>query len=362
MNPFKPLLSLGTENQPFLIANKVKMTNIVAIFSVIVSALYTLNYIVILTEPTVALINLIFTLAYAVTLLFNKYQAFKKSKIWFFCLLMLHLVVCTNIFVTNETGFHLYFFLVPTGAFLLFDLQDKFEKLSLSFIAIVLFIYCENTFNFSPLIQLSDAMNHLIYQSVFFINMLEVIFVLTLFANELDKNHQKLTLQATTDSLTGINNRHHFFEQTTYDLAIAAEYNRPFSIILLDFDNFKHINDTYGHHIGDLSLIETAKQIKAHCRTQDFFARIGGDEFVIALSDTTSKEAKVIAERIKTSVENNIVRVSSNTHLVCKVSLGIASLHSNGKQALKDIMQSADKALYQAKTQGGNTVTLSVSN
>lgn len=360
MNLFKSTIALGTQNLPFIIANKVRMTNIVAVFSVIVSALYTLNYIFILIEPTVAFINLVFTLAYALTLLFNKYHAFKKSKIWFFCLLMLHLVVCTNIFVTNETGFHLYFFLVPTGAFLLFDLNEKFEKLSLSFLAIILFIYCENTLNLTPLIHLSDEMNHLIYQSVFFINMLEVIFVLTLFANELDKNHQKLNRQATTDSLTGINNRHHFFEQTTYDLAIANEYNRPFSIILLDFDNFKKINDRYGHHIGDLSLVETTKQIKTHCRTQDCFARIGGDEFIIALADTTLNEAKEIAERIKFSVENNIFSVSNNINLSCKISLGIASTRASDNQELKELMQSADKALYQAKTQGGNKVGLSV--
>jgi len=106
----KNLTNLGTANQPFNIANKVKMTNVVALFSVLIAALYTLNYVFILSEPYVALINIVFTFAYAITLLFNKYDAHKASKIWFFSLLMLHLVVCTNVFVTNETGFHLYFF------------------------------------------------------------------------------------------------------------------------------------------------------------------------------------------------------------------------------------------------------------
>jgi diguanylate cyclase (GGDEF)-like protein len=271
---------------------------------------------------------------------------------------MLHLVVCTNIFVTNKTGFHLYFFLVPTGAFLLFELKDKLEKLSLSFIAIILFIYCENTINLSPLIELSDEMNHLIYQSVFFINMLEVIFVLTLFANEIEINHLKLTRQATTDSLTGINNRHHFFEKANYSLAVANEFKRAFSVILIDFDNFKSINDTYGHHIGDLSLLETANIIKTHCRTQDCFARIGGDEFVITLTDTTLNEANIIAERIQKSVENNLLKFPDGINIYCKLSMGVCSGKGTDNKQLTELMKQADKALYQAKSQGGNRVML----
>ncbi|MBL4941054.1 MAG: GGDEF domain-containing protein [Colwellia sp.] len=354
---FNALINLGTAYQPFNIANKAKMTNIVALFSIFIAVLYTLNYIFVLHEPLVAFINALFALAYGATLLFNKYNAHKAAKIWFFSVLMLHLVICTNLFVTNKTGFHLYFFLVPTGAFLLFELKDKLEKLLLSFIAIILFIYCENTLNLTPLIELSEAMNHSIYQSVFFFNMLEVVFVLTLFANEIEINELKLTKQATTDSLTGIYNRHYFFEQATGYLAIANEFKRPFSIMLLDFDHFKKINDSYGHHIGDVSLIETTKQIKVHCRAQDCFARIGGDEFVIALADTTLQEAKVIAERIKTSIENNFIKTFDNINLNCKVSIGVSSKINEGI-LLKDIMQQADKALYQAKEQGGNRVAL----
>jgi diguanylate cyclase (GGDEF)-like protein len=354
----KNLINLGTDNHPFNIANKVKMTNIVALFSIIIAALYTLNYIFILSEPLVAVINLVFTFAYAISLILNKYNAHKASKIWFFSLLMLHLVVCTNLFVTNKTGFHLYFFLVPTGAYLLFDLKDKFEKLLLSFIALFLFLYCENTLNLSPFIELSSEMNHLIYQSVFFFNMIEVIFVLTLFTNEIEINHLKLTKQATTDSLTGIYNRHHFFEQATYNLAISTELKRPFSIILLDFDNFKTINDTYGHHIGDLALVETANKINEHCRLQDFFARLGGDEFVIALPDTTIQETKAIAIRIQSSIENNIIKIDNNKKLRCYVSVGICSSTSQHYKPLKELMLQADIALYEAKEQGGNRVVL----
>ncbi len=354
---FQALTNLGTKHQTFGVAHKVKMTNIVTLFTIFIAVLYSLNYIFILSDPLVAFINVLFAIGYGITLMFNKYNAHKAGKVWFFSVLMLHLVICTNIFVTNKTGFHLYFFLVPTGAFLLFELKDKVEKLFLSFIAIVLYFYCENTLNLAPLIELNDEMNHLIYQSVFFFNMLEVVFVLTLLANEIEINELKLTKQATTDSLTGIYNRHHFFEQATCDLAIANEFKRPFSVILLDFDHFKKINDKHGHHIGDLSLMETSNQIKIHCRSQDCFARIGGDEFVIALADTTLQEAKYIAERIQVSVENNLIETPIHNSFNCKVSMGVSSKIDDCSR-LKDLMLKADKALYQAKEQGGNRVAL----
>ena len=354
----KQLINLGTDFQPFSIANKVKATNVVALITVVISALYTLNYIFILDEPIVAFINSIFVLAYAIGLLFNKYHAHKASKVWFFSVLMVHLMVCSNIYVTNKAGFHIYFFLVPTGAFLLFELKDKFEKIALSFIAILLFFYCENTINPTPLIALSDEMNHILYQSVFFFIMLEVIFVLTLFANEIETNEVKLTKQATTDSLTNIFNRHYFFEQANFTLAMSNKLKRPFSILLLDFDDFKKINDNYGHHIGDLSLIETSKQIQNHCRSQDCFARVGGDEFVIALADTTIQEANKIAERIQKSINQHTIHTPEYHPFQCKVSIGISS-KSNEDDELKSLMIHADKALYSAKQHGGNRISLS---
>lgn len=139
--------------------------------------------------------------------------------------------------------------------------------------------------------------------------------------------------------------------------AINAIFIIPFSVILIDFDHCKKINDNHGHHIGDLSLIETTNQIKSHCRTQDCFARIGGDEFAITLTNTTLDEAKIIAERILISIEQNLIKNPQNINLNCKVSIGISCKHGNINQ-LKEIMQHADKALYQAKKQGGNRVIL----
>ena len=351
-------LNLGTKHQMPNNAYKTKLTNIISLFSFVASALYTLNYLFILNQPMVAGINALFTFAYLSVLFVNYLELHRLAKTWFFILLMVHLVVCTNIYVTKETGFHLYFFLVPTGVFLLFELKEKYEKITLSIIATLLFFYCENTVNTNPLIELSPEMNHLIYQSVVFINMVEVIFVLVLFVNQIERNELKLYQQAKTDALTKIANRHHFFEQGNNQLSLANSLNRPFTLVLLDLDYFKQINDKYGHHAGDECLVRITNTIKASIRQHDLFARIGGEEFVIGMPETTIKEANNITERIRIEVEKCQIDVE-NEHkkFNCTASFGIAALSDSAKD-LKSILINADKALYRAKELGRNRVQL----
>ena len=346
-------VNIGCESLPFSQANKIKTTNIVALITVIISAFYTLNYIFVLKHPTVAFINSFFTLCYLMPLYLNAKYLSKVAKIWFFVTLMLHLLVCTNLYVTNESGFHLYYFLVPTGAFLLFDTEDKKAKLSLSALAIFLLIYCENIENTSPLITLSPSTNNIIYQSVILFIMLEVVVVLSIFINQIESNEKQLRLQATTDTLTGIANRRYFFEKLNQLIFQEKEYPRPLSILLIDFDNFKQINDEYGHFSGDICLTEVCNLTASLLREQDIFARLGGEEFVIALPETTLQEAKQIAERIRINISNHNIVLSAQPNFKCTVSIGIAS-NANQSDDLDKILLQADTALYQAKEYGRN--------
>ncbi len=350
---FKRLKKLGTKDLSFSTATKVEIMNIVALLTVAISGCYTLNYVFILQHSLVATINAGFTLAYAVTLLFNYYGAIKAAKVWFFGVLMLQLLACTNLYVTNASGFHLYFFLVPTGAFLLFELNEKREKLLLSLLAIIGFFYCENTLNIAPLIVLSEQVNHIMYQSVIFFNMVEVIFILTLFNRQIEENELMLTKQATTDALTGIANRHYFFEQGNKRLMQAQTHQRPFSLILIDIDHFKEINDSYGHFNGDICLKEVTQLINQRCRKDDIFARIGGEEFVLTLPDTTLQEAYNIAEHLRSAIFVRTINLSENQSVHCSASFGISG-KVTGHEPLKALLVNADKALYQAKTQGRN--------
>lgn len=355
MTLIRKILDLGTQQQSFSSANRTRTLNFISIFTTLVSGLYTLNYIFIIDNTLVAFINSLFTFAYLFTLFFSHKRAFKSGKIWFFSILMLHLFVCTNLYVTNESGFHLYYFLVPTGAFLLFELNEKLEKICLSALSVILFFYCENTFNSAPLITLSDTMNHAIYQSVIFINMVEAIIVMTIFANQIESHEKRLIHQATTDSLTNIANRRYFFDKGQTLLVESNKQDHALNVCLIDLDYFKKINDTYGHHIGDQCLISTCEVIKSLCQPNDLFARIGGEEFALIMPNISFEQAQIHANKIREAIANNVITTINNNPLSCTASFGLTTKVTN-ITTLKDLLSSADKALYQAKSTGRNQI------
>lgn len=351
------IISFGSEHLPYAQASKVRIMNIIALITTCISALYTSYYGLVLQVTSVATINSLFTFAYMGSLLLNYLRYVRASKIWFFSVLMLHLVICTNVYLTTESGFHLYYFLVPTGAFLLFNLNEKKEKILLSSVAVVLFFISENMLNPAPLIELSQEMNHIIYQSVVFVIMVEVIIVLTLFASQMERNEEELIRQANTDSLTGIANRRSFFELAHQLVKNARNNQQSMTIIIIDFDNFKLINDQHGHFAGDLCLIEICNVVKKLCRNEDVFARFGGEEFVIALPKSTIEEAHQVAERMRVAIAEKSIPIVGQQHFRCTASFGISG-NQDGKIDLQQMLVNADNALYAAKNSGRNRVNV----
>ncbi len=175
---------------------------------------------------------------------------------------------------------------------------------------------------------------------------------------ELEAHRKLLQEQATTDSLTKLKNRRAFFDIGVGHLAFARRHGTDLSVIAIDVDHFKRINDTYGHQVGDEALISIAEALKSSTRIEDIPARIGGEEFAILLPDTNRLGGAVLAERIRTAIENKKIVVGGNT-LSLTVSLGIASYGADGKESLEEIMNIADKRLYLAKQGGRNRVVVS---
>jgi two-component system cell cycle response regulator len=175
---------------------------------------------------------------------------------------------------------------------------------------------------------------------------------------ELEASRKLLHEQATTDPLTGIKNRRAFFEIGVGLFSLARRHANELSLIVLDIDHFKHINDTYGHLVGDEALIGVTKTLATLMRTEDLLARIGGEEFAILLPDTSRLGAAVLAERIRQAVEKT--RIEVNGHgIALTVSLGIASHGVDGRDSLEQIVNVADKRLYKAKQTGRNRVIVS---
>jgi len=162
--------------------------------------------------------------------------------------------------------------------------------------------------------------------------------------------------QARTDILTGIYNRRGFFEDAEAIDIKARKDDQPFVFAMIDIDNFKFVNDTWGHDIGDIALKEVTDIMLKQLRKTDLVGRIGGEEFAVLFPQTLIKEGINMAERIREAIEENIIKTPKGD-IKLTVSIGITYLQDRNK-TLKDILSHSDSALYQAKSEGRNKVKL----
>jgi len=173
--------------------------------------------------------------------------------------------------------------------------------------------------------------------------------------NELEESRRALKLQATTDPLTKLQNRRAFFEEGEKAVFTVQRYKTDLSIILIDIDYFKKVNDNYGHHVGDLALIRVAKLLKSMIRHVDIAARIGGEEFCIMLPGTNRLGAAVLAERIRKIVMDDIIKTDKGD-LSITISAGLVTAASENYEKFDDLLIIADRRLYMAKENGRNRI------
>lgn len=156
---------------------------------------------------------------------------------------------------------------------------------------------------------------------------------------------QKLAVQ---DPLTEIYNRRIFFDVTNREIVRAVRYHNPFSIIMVDLDRLKHINDTYGHPAGDAILRESVKVIKSNLREIDTLARYGGDEFVILLPETGLVGGQKVADRIMSAGDSTFYTFK-DFEIPVSFSAGVAEFEFDGDHDIDDVITRADKELYRTK-------------
>ncbi len=167
--------------------------------------------------------------------------------------------------------------------------------------------------------------------------------------------YQRMEMLATTDGLTMLSNHRFFQEHLTREMERASRYKRTVALILMDIDHFKNFNDTYGHPIGDLVLREIAGCIKSSIRTNDLPARYGGEEFAVIIPETNDRDVITIAERIRRTIETNVITVKRQ-QLNVTVSIGCAMFPHDGKDQAS-LIECADKAMYYSKDHGRNQIT-----
>jgi diguanylate cyclase (GGDEF)-like protein len=188
--------------------------------------------------------------------------------------------------------------------------------------------------------------------------------IMSIFAKQigisLERAHlfQEVQSLAMTDPLTGLHNRRSLFELGKIEFSRANRMNRPICCMMLDLDNFKQINDNYGHTIGDRVLQEFATRCKGSVREIDLIGRYGGEEFVVFLPETDIQTALQVAERLRTSIEETPMEVA-NQELTVTVSIGISKKDVNTLE-LETLIARADQAMYIAKHKGRNRVAISI--
>jgi len=165
-----------------------------------------------------------------------------------------------------------------------------------------------------------------------------------------------LVHQARTDFLTGIPNRRHFLDLADLELARARRYARPFSMLMLDLDLFKNINDRYGHLTGDLTLQKVVEVCGQILREVDVVGRLGGEEFGIILPETDAAKALQVADRVRQAVANASIPLPNGGSVGITTSVGVAT-YSEADPDFDAVLARADRALYEAKRSGRDRVS-----
>lgn len=229
--------------------------------------------------------------------------------------------------------------------------SDIFEKLRIE--------EAVKTFAAVPLLSENKLVGILTVEDLPFIDFERVAILAMQFSLEIKKVllYEMVEELAITDSLTGLYVRRYFFERFDEELNRSARYKFKFACLMMDIDDFKKCNDTYGHLVGDVVLKEIAAIIKQNTREIDLAGRYGGEEFSLILPETERDGAYLVAERIRKKVEENVFK-AYDEKLKITISIGVAFYPKDSNTA-EELIEKADEALYKAKRSGKNIVCMS---
>ncbi len=248
---------------------------------------------------------------------------------------------------------------------LILEFPDGKSKAKWKILRLLIFLFIVGYFLFAGTLWMfrdSLGMLSLIPSSLLFLGGIFVFFVGQLALKTINyiKDLAVLKQESITDALTGLRNRRYFDQRISEEVALSTRYKLPLTLMLIDVDHFKKINDTYGHTVGDEVLQTLSKIIQNVVRDSDIVARYGGEEIVIITPNTTKEEAAILAERLREKVEQTKVATIATTQEVVQVtiSIGLCSLSPiiTDKEAL---LEESDQSLYLAKKYGRNRVVVS---
>ena len=202
----------------------------------------------------------------------------------------------------------------------------------------------------------SRSINDSFYLTLIYTEIFSLVFF-SLFGYILGKYTEKIEQLAFRDNLTGLYNRHYLVEKLNEIVSLHKRYKGKFSLVMLDLDHFKNVNDSYGHAVGDRTLKAAARCIMAEIRDTDFASRYGGEEFIVICPNTSVNDCHEVAERIRTAIK------SLGTDTLGfpgpqTISAGVYELPSDQGLSPIQILNNVDQALYHAKKTGRNKVVI----
>ncbi|MEK6591934.1 MAG: GGDEF domain-containing protein [Pseudomonadota bacterium] len=304
------------------------------------------------TEAATALAMAMFFFA-AFVLSFRYVNFYRKESYWKITVETMVMIVFIT-WVLVYTGrlesplLNLYLLVIITSALALGKLATLLE--------IIMIAVCYVWLGYPERNQSQPFMSYMTMLSAQLAPIVLVGYIATMLSADVRRALIQLRFLSETDELTGIFNVRAFTAISERIFKQAARYGRPFSILLVDSDSLKTVNDTYGHEAGN-QLIKSAVQcIQNQLRETDILARYGGDEFVVLLPETPCSSAAGVAARIRQNIEDTPLSVR-NKKIRMTVSIGIASYPEHGDN-LKAILEKTDQAMYESKTLGRNRVTM----
>ncbi len=175
---------------------------------------------------------------------------------------------------------------------------------------------------------------------------------------QLQELQQELKLLASTDPMTKLYNRRYFTKMSEHTLDLSKREKQDLTIIILDIDKFKNVNDTYGHKVGDDVIIALSNKLIEQQRKSDIVCRYGGEEFIILLPNTSLDGAVMVAQNIRKDIEALVINLENNSELKFTVSIGVSEVNIQNETTIEESIKRADDALYDAKESGRNKVCI----
>lgn len=303
---------------------------------------------------TVHIIYFLFTMYLIIPVRQKKYPFVRASIL---LTNLIQLAIATFFWFPLTTQYALFYFLLPMGSFTIMNLRNKKERNFAFGITFTSFLF----FFLNSFLRINYAIFFPSDTAVKAISLLTTtstigILALYFYLHALFLSQKELELEhlANTDSLTNIYNRRYFYNTSREFFDLAQKNHLSFSILLIDIDHFKKVNDTYGHDVGDTVLREVCNNINQVIPEGDLFARHGGEEFSILLKNTDIESGIELADRVRKSVENLEVTTKSATIQVT-ISIGVVQF-SSAFDSFDDLIVYSDKALYIAKEKGRNCI------